>query len=163
MKKSTAILFSFIIGLAVLFTIGCKGSENDTRMVKLETAIDKMSNNPSESDSTATSIKTILNIASYDGFKTDRFEYYTDTTTTKALVLVRIPELNTVDIEDRKVFMSLINSMSDKESWAGKEKYIGVFGRRNLMLCKTPKVNENKSNLSKKLLLDYYGPKEIIK
>ncbi len=39
----------------------------------------------------------------------------------------------------------------------------GIYGCfRNWKNPETPSVNENENNVSKKLLLDYYGPQEII-
>ena len=156
MKNSIFKLIILSFGISFLLIVSCKESENTLELSQLNADIKLMTNDVSESDSTATTIKAILNIASHDGFNADKFQYFTDTTATKALILVRVPELKSVDLSEREVFMSLIDKMSDNDRWKGKEKYIGVFGKRNLMLCKTPTVNENKNSLSKNLLVDYY-------
>lgn len=145
----------------LFFNLSSALKKVDPRSEFLEADIALMSTTPSESDSIATSIKTILSIASYDGFETDEFEYFTDTTSSKALVLVRVPELSSVDKEGQKTILNLIDKMSSNESWEGKDKYIGLLGRRNVMLCQTPSGTETKSSLSELALLDYYGESKI--
>ena len=149
--------YGLILACFLLCSIGCSETIKDSRMVKLNSAIKMMTNNPPASDSTANSIKNILSLASYDGFNSDSFEYFTDTTSTRALVLVRVPDLNTLIISKRAIFLNLIDKMSSKNSWSNKEKYIGLFGKRNLMLCKTPTQTYNENTLSKDYLLNYYG------
>ena len=127
MKNTSIISITILLALSVILMAGCKEAEDDPRFEKLNAHISKMSTNPSESDSTATTIKTILSIGSEDGFETDKFEYFTDTTSTKALVLVRVPDLNSLALGDRDVFMSLIDKMSSRDSWEGKEKYLSLI------------------------------------
>ena len=156
MQKFNLQFLLISISVLLLFLISCKESEKDPRFVQLNNDIAKMTNDVSESDSIASSLKTILGIASMDGFDADRFQYFVDTTPTKALVLVRIPELNSVALDDRNVFMSIVDNLAGNED-GEKEEYIGIFGRRDLMLCKTPASNQNKNRLSKAPLLGYYN------
>ncbi len=152
-------LFTTVLLLSVSI-YSCGETDNDPRYHKLQLAMNKMSTEPDPADSVANTLKTILGLASMDGFAADRFEYYTDSTDTKVLILVKIPELNTVLQSERDVFLSLTDKMTNTGGWEGKQKFIGIFGRKNLMLCKTPLKTYNKNSLPKSLLYDYFGPKE---
>jgi len=101
-----------------------------------------MVNNPPESDSISNMVKTILSLAKMDGFKIDKFKYYSDTTEQKALLLVKIPEISNVDREGRETFLSIVDKFSYSGKWQGKERFIGIFDNNGLVVFKTPFFQE---------------------
>jgi hypothetical protein len=156
-----AIVAAFI---AFIFLIKVT-TKYDQRREMLRTDINLMSSEVTqEKDSLAYLMKTF-----FDDFITveggsDEFKYFTRVKDDKLLILVRIPNLKTASKEERETILKTIESIADlMDSVKDKKRYIGVHGRFNLMMLKTPTVFENENIIADNALYEFYGPEVIPK
>jgi hypothetical protein len=159
MKKFTHLLTLAMMSLLYVGISSC-GGEPDPRHEELQNDITLMKRNISETDTTTFRLKSILDLASMDGFDVDNFEYYTEIREDKALILVRIPEIRNIEKGGKVVFLDIIESMTEDGEWAGKDRYIGVFGKLGVNMSSIPGKRKEKLAL-KADLYDFYGPAPV--
>lgn len=147
--------------IVVLSNIINATKEVDPRRELLQGDLKQMTNNPSENiDSTAYKLKAFFNDFANEEIKPEQFEFLTKTNDQKVLILVKIPNLKKVEKSGRKDVIDMIELIADsEESIKDMDKYIGVHGRFNMMMVKTPQRFENDNFVSDDALFDFYGSK----
>lgn len=118
---------------------------------------------PSEqSDSTAFKLQAFINDFVSDEMDKDQFEYLTKVDGDKVMVLMEIPDLKQVVKEERTAIFEMVEGIVGiEEGLIGKELYIGVHGKYNMMMVKTPSHQESSNIVSMKPLFEFYGPKQV--
>lgn len=118
--------------------------------------ISLMDANPSKDTHVISSrIKFAFDKFSNQDIRPQAFKYFTSIHEHAALILVQIPNLHQIRREGRLQAIELIELISDKHL-TSKEVYIGVIGKKNLMLVKTPKTLKNNRKVSLHWLHDFY-------
>ncbi len=100
------------------------------------------------------------------GLNTDKIQYFTKIRERKLLVLLRIRNIKEVEPSDRKIVIDVVEdclaTMPTLDSIS--EYYIGVEGKWNTVLVKTPTDEDLGGRFADKdKLLPFYGEKEIAK
>ncbi|MFS4494180.1 zinc-ribbon domain-containing protein [Maribacter sp. 2308TA10-17] len=98
------------------------------------------------------------------GLNTDKIQYFTRINEQKLLVLLRIRNIKEVEPSDRKIVINVVEdclaAMPALDSIS--EYYIGVEGKWNTVLVKTPTDSDLGGRFADKYkLLPFYGEKEI--
>jgi len=161
--------FTHWIGLAILggfialITLIGITHEEDPRNKFLLSDVKAMTKNPTmESDSISYKIKRVFDSFSTEEIDPSEFQYLTKIKGDKALILVKIPNLKQVEKGARTEAIEMIEMITNnQEDLKGKEKYIGVHGKFNMMLLKTPTKVVNKRMALDEPLFEFYGPKPI--
>ena len=135
--------------------------EVDPRKELLEADIEQMSMNPTmESDSVAYKLKAFFNDFANEEINPSEFEFLTKTTNNKVLILAKIPNLKKVKKDGRKQVLEMIELIANsEESIKDMDKYIGVHGKFNMMMVKTPNDFQNSNIVSDKSLYEFYAAK----
>jgi len=154
---------SLIAGILLIagITLGFSHSEPDPRSDLLVSDIAKMTQNPSfESDSLSYKLKGIFNEIIVPELKPEKFKYYSAINGNKLLVLVTIQSLKKVDKKVRKEIIEYIETIiNSQEGLKDMEKYIGIHGKYNMMMLKTPTIEKSGNFIFEFPLFDFYGPK----
>lgn len=151
-----------VIGaLIVLIGIIDATAEVDPRHELLKADIEQLSVNPTmETDSISYKLKAFFNDFANEAINPSEFEFLTKTKENMALILVKIPNLKKVEKEGRKDVIEMIELIAEsQESIKDMDKYIGVHGKYNMMMVKTPDEFANGSIVSEQGLYEFYGPK----
>lgn len=154
-----------IAALILLFNIVDATTEDDPREKLLDADIERISTDPTmASDSAAFKLKALFNEFATEEVNPAEFGFLTKTKNDKALILAKIPSLKQVQKEGREQVIEMIELLvNSDESLKGKKIYIGVHGKYNMMMVKTPKVYENSNLVLDEALFDFYGPKSSAK
>lgn len=150
--------------VAIFFVIALiigLNDENDPRYVALKQDLDALTTAPTmASDSVSFKIKQLFDETTPDELKPDQIKYLTRTKDDKVLILVQIPELKKVEKDVRTEALNLIEMVSDNQAdLIGKQKFIGVYGKYNMMLTRTPTGTMNGSLVIPDDLYDFYEAK----
>jgi len=128
-------------------------SEKDYRSELLKIDINAMVANPSETDTLSFTLNKELTYIAED----KNIECFTKVEGDKILVLVKIPSLKDFEKKERPKVIEVIEYEIDGiPSLKDKERYIGVHGKYNMMLIKTPSVEKNSRLLLTGPLYDFY-------
>jgi len=148
------ILFSTIIGMT---------AEVDPREELLQEDVKSMTFSPTyESDSLAAQLKMMIDIGLTDELDHNEFKYFTKVEEDKALILIQIPDLKKVEKSSRPQIYEVIEPLLEsKKNLEGKDLYIGIHGKYNFMMTKSPQGQENSSIAGGDKLYEFYGPEEI--
>lgn len=157
----------FIIGFIILLVaiVGGGSKNDDPRKELLNNDVKSMSGSPSkEQDSISLRIKLFMEMSVTDEMEPESFEYLTKIKDDKALILVKIPKIKNVEKKERTQVFEIINSaLNSIEALKDKEKYIGIHGKYNFILIKTPYEEDNSKFALSDPLYDFYGPKPLNK
>ncbi|HMQ62872.1 MAG TPA: hypothetical protein PKE06_19480 [Flavilitoribacter sp.] len=154
-----------IIGLAVVaFSAGSlieSSGTPDPRETLLHADIAAMTSSPSAlADSNAFLIKALFDDFISDEMDKEHFEYRSNVQDGKILVLVKIPDLKRVKKEERGDLMDVIDTLLDlQEGVKDHERYIGIHGKYNMMLVRTPSFEDEGTIVSEEPLYGFYGEK----
>jgi len=127
----------------------------------LDEDVAKLSASPTmETDSLSTKLKMIFDAIITDEMEPQGFSYFTKVKGDKALILVKIPTLKGLKKSERPKAVEWIEEYAATQpDLKDKELYIGVHGKYNMMLIKTPTDEENSRLALENPLYDFYGPK----
>lgn len=156
------IIIGLMVSLNVLVTVldSAFGKQvTDQRKALLEADLRLMTNNPTnESDSFSLQLKKLNDVLISKDLTTSEFTYRTIEKEDKVLFLLKIPELKSVKKESRSSIIHLIDSYAkSKDSLKDKKIYIGVHGKYNFMLVKTPEAEFNDNLVFDSHLYEFYG------
>lgn len=153
-----------LILVGVLITVGIVGAamvKDDARAQLLKADIEKMTNEPGEDQFVVSLIKITLSGGSpiLGDNDPDKFLYFSSTKENKVLILVKIPDLKDVTKENRKLIVETIEGMASAlDESKGRKIYIGLMGKFNMMVVKTPTSYENADLALENPLYDFYAP-----
>ncbi len=136
-------------------------AEKDPRDQFLKADLESMRMVPSmEEDSVSFKLKQVFDAFINEEIEPGNFEYLTKTEGNKSLILVKIPSLKSVEKDERGEVLEMISMIvNNQEDLKDNAKYIGIHGKYNMMMTKTPGGEENSSIVSSSPLYDFYGPK----
>lgn len=115
--------------------------EKDPRKILLDTDIDKLSSLLQRNkDSISIALKKCVDYDIESGINTDKIEYYSSLKENKILILLRIKDLKEIDPKERKVLIDIVEDCLATMTYLNgiDEYYIGVEGKWNTVLVKTP-------------------------
>ena len=139
-------------------------SEKDTRKTLLDNDFAKLSSLLlRDKDSISVSLKDCIDYDIESGIDTNKIEYYTSLKENKILVLLRIKDLKGVDPKERKVVIDIIEDCLEAMPYLDgiEEQYIGVEGKWNTVLVKTPTDEDLGGRFADKYkLLPFYSVRE---
>ena len=158
------LIIGFFFGLSIIAgTLGAIFGDNtpDPRQELLDAYKAKMIVEPNQSmDSTAYMLKSFITNMVTEELDVSKNEYYTQVVEDKMLILVKMPELKRLEKSARPEIIEVIDLLIDSdEALKDKQRYIGVYGKYNLMLLKTPTKEKNSRLTLETPLLEFYGPK----
>lgn len=133
---------------------------DDPRLALLEADLEKTSIQPdSLKDSVSFVLKEFLEEAVVEEMDPENFELYTTVNGNKILVLCKIPNFKDVRKDARKELLDIFDLVLDaQEGLIDKKRYIGIHGRMNMMMVKTPDKFESANFTSPDPLFEFYGP-----
>lgn len=138
----------------------------DPRLALLNTDIDKLSRLvKSDTDSLTFALKECMAYDIVDGLDTNKFAYFTKVDSTKLLVLLKAKDIKNIKAKYRYELMDVMEDcLYSTTSIAGiNEVYIGVEGKWNMVLVKTPTTSDLGGRFAdKQLLLPFYGAKDTL-
>lgn len=148
---------NLILGLGAMIWGATR--EPDAREEKLIGATNDFTASPTfEADSFSFKLKQKFDKMEANVLDPSTFEYYSTANDQKVLVLVKVPDLKEVKKENRVAISNIINKFLDTQAGlADKERYIGVHGRLNMMIVKTPTTEENGNIVASAPLKDFFG------
>ena len=131
----------------------------DPRKALLKADINQMTRFPvKETDSISYNLKSMFTVSTSDMVNTEDFEFYSRLKDDKALILVKIPVLKKIKKESRQIFMDVVQlHLLTEPVLKGKYVYVGIHGRSNFMLVKTPSVSKSSFFVSEETLYEFYG------
>ena len=153
-----------ILGLAVLsIGLGIATHKDDPRKVNLDADEANMTINPTmESDSISYQLKSMFDVFVTEELRPQSFSYFSKVEDDKVLVLIEIPDFKHLEKSVRPELVEIVTQVLDGfEGLEGKDQYIGVKGKYNMMLVKTPTEFENGNLVSLDGIYDFYGPAQI--
>lgn len=138
--------------------------ESDPRKEKLEADLEKVTDNPNiESQPIAFYLKTCVAL-SIEGIKTDKIQYYTKSNGNKLLVLLKVDDMKKINASSRKELVFAVEDCLDIYFTEKPDYYIGVDGRWNMLLVKTPYDEDLGGRFAKdELLYPFYDKPKIKK
>ncbi|MFK7811746.1 MAG: hypothetical protein AB8B59_04575, partial [Maribacter sp.] len=134
------------------------------RKVLLDTDIDKLSSILQRGkDSISIALKQCVDYDIESGIETKNIEYYCRINENKILVLLRIKDLKGIEAKERKVIIDIVEdclaTIPNLDDIS--EHYIGVEGKWNTVLIKTPTDEDLSGRFADKYkLVTFYGEKE---
>ena len=151
-----------IVGLFLLYiNFLSVTTEIDSRILLLKADMENLTTHPLASDSVSTSLKTYVKNLTNKEIDPASFEYLAKIESDRALIIVKIPTLAEVTKESRIQMVNLVELVAVLEpALDDKDLYIGIHGRYNFMVVKTPYTTENSRFVSNKALLEFYGHKQ---
>ncbi|WP_430909455.1 zinc-ribbon domain-containing protein [Maribacter sp. 2-571] len=139
--------------------------DQDPRKQLLDTDIKQLTLTPDkQKDSIGSYLKACVAYDIVSGIDTDKIAYFTKTDRNKLLVLLRIRDMKRIAAADRKVVITIIEDcLSAMENMEGiTEYYLGVEGKWNTLLVKTPFDADLSGRFADKYkLLPFYGADTI--
>lgn len=132
---------------------------DDPRLALLEADLERTSIQPdSTRDSVSFKLKKLFNEVVVEEMDAEDFELYTSVKENKILVLCRIPNFKDVQKDARKELLDIVDMLLDAQPGiAEKDRYIGVHGRMNMMMVKTPKDFQSANLVAPDPLFEFYG------
>jgi hypothetical protein len=153
------------IAMSILFGgIAAAFGDNtpDPREDQLKSYVEQMTITPQSSDSTSTTIKAFFSDFVNEDLDISKNEYFTTVHGNKLMVLVRFPKLKKIKKSERTELIKYIEMILDlEENLKGIDRYIGIYGKYNLMVSKTPSGIKNSRLALETHLLEYFGPKPL--
>lgn len=149
-----------LIGAFAIFLFNLESpAKDDFRKKYLDADLKEMSANPNdESDTTAVKLKRFFYDFSNEKLRPSSFEFSTNHNNDKVLILAKIPDLKKLNKESRAQVIQMIELIANTEdSIKEKDKFIGVHGRYNFMMVKTPYENSNSNLVTEKPLYMFYN------
>lgn len=140
-------------------------SMDDVRSEYLQDDIAKTRNNPDKkTDSLSFYIKTCVDI-SIEGIDMDQIRYYSKINEDKLLILLKVGDMKKIEPSSRKELVYAVQNCLDFITKDKKyQTYIGVDGKWNMLLVKTPQGSDLGGKFAdSKLLLPFYDTKLKIK
>lgn len=140
--------------------------EKDPRKTLLDNDIRKLSSLlQRDKDSISIKLKNCIDYDIESGIDTQKIEYFTSLKENKILVLLRIKDLKGIEANERKVVIDIVedclNAMPNLESI--EEHYIGVEGKWNTVLVKTPRDEDLSGKFADKYkLLPFYDAMQTV-
>ena len=132
----------------------------DPRQEQLKSYVDQMTRTPLSSDSTSITLKAFFSDFISEDLDISKNEYFTKVDGNKLMVLTRFPKLKKVEKSERTEVIKYIELVLDlDENLKGKDRYIGIYGKYNLMVSKTPSGIKNSRLALETHLLEYFGTK----
>jgi len=136
----------------------------DPRQEMLSAYENQMKINPAESDSLATTLKSFYSSFVSEELDISKNEYFTTADDDKIMILARFPNLKKVEKSERIEVVNMVDMLLDSyDNIKNKDRYIGVYGKYNLMVSKTPDGTRNSRLALDKDLLEYFGSKPVAK
>lgn len=156
-----AAIIGLNIVLGIIAMIWGVNQKNDTRDELLRADLKKMVTSPTfDTDSVSYKIKETFDKLDASVLNPSTFEYYSTVKDDKLLVLLKVPDLKQIPKEKRVHLTNIIEKLLDRQTGlAGKERYIGVHGKLNMMMIKTPSKEDNSNLVLSAPLWDFYGEK----
>jgi hypothetical protein len=157
-------LIAGIFAISSIFSGIANSLPKDPRDEMLNQDIGAMMAEPmADFDSTALALDNMLTIFVVEELQPETFTYLTKVIGNKALVLVKIPDLERLDNSARPELMQTIEMIIDsQDALNNKEKYYGIMGAgAQFMLVKTPVDSSYSTYANKDLLYEFYGPKPV--
>lgn len=160
------ILIAGIIGLtSITGIIGSMLSDNtpDPRADQFKVMKEQMVLNPSKDiDSTAHTIKAFFEDFVSEDLNISKNKYFTKVQDDNLMVLIKVPELKRLEKSARPQVIEAIDLLIDADDGLkDKNRYIGVYGKSNLMMLKTPTEEKNSRLTIDIPLLEYFGSKPV--
>ncbi len=138
--------------------------EKDARKELLANDLDKLSSIlQRDKDSITIALKHCVDYDIESGIDTSKIEYFSSLKEDKILVLLRIKDLKNITATQRKVIIDIVEDcLTDIPYLNAKEQYIGVEGKWNTVLIKTPTESDLGGRFAdKNKLLPFYNKAEI--
>ena len=148
------------LGLLVAYvSLITSGVEQDPRSALLDDDMSEMTSLPSmDSDSNSFKIKRIFDAVVSEEIQPEEFEYFTKVEDDKVLILVKIPKLKKIAKSSRVEILEVIEmTIEDVAPFVNKEVFIGIHGKVNFMIVKTPLEMESKNFVLPSPLYEFYG------
>ena len=148
--------------LSVIGGVSSSGDDDapiDPRKELLDKDIAKMTRSVSqETDSISWLVKTCLDYSLEDQLKMDEIRYYSRLENRKLLILLEVRDMKKIRASSRKELISAIEDCIDIMEWDSfSETYIGVEGKYNTILIKTPSDSDLGGRYAdKEKLLPFY-------
>ena len=134
---------------------------HDPREALLNADIDMMTVSPSEtSDSVSFKMKMFMDFVLHEDMTPEDIQYYTKVEDNKALVLIKVPDFDDVELSERPEMINLMQSIVEgQEDLEGMDKYYCVLsGSNRIMLARSPQDSSYGAFASGDILYDFYGP-----
>ncbi|MBC9798266.1 zinc-ribbon domain-containing protein [Sinomicrobium weinanense] len=153
------------IGSAVFWSNNDVDEVIDGRKLRLQDDIEKTTAQPdSITDPVSFHLKNCID-HSIDGIDTDKIRYYSRSKGNRLLVLLKVNDLKKTKAGSRKEIVFAVEDCLDSSpATGGHQVYIGVDGKWNMVLVKTPGGESLDGRFAEtSLLLPFYGAKPVIK
>lgn len=153
-----------ILGVfAITMAYSIATHKDDPRKIYLDADEAKMTTQPTmESDSISYQLKSMFDVFVTEEMRPQSFSYYSKVEEDKVLLLLEIPEFKNLDKKVRPELLEIVTQVLDGFAHLeGKDRYLGVKGKYNMMLVKTPTEFENSNLASSDGIYDFYGPDQI--
>ena len=153
-----------ILGIAAItIAYSIATHKDDPRKVNLDADEGKMSIQPTmESDSISFYLKRMFDVFVNEEMQPQSFTYRSSVEDDKVLVLIEIPEFKHLEKSVRPELLEIVTQVLDGQAGLeGKDRYIGVKGKYNMMLVKTPTEFENSNFASADGIYDFYGTAQL--
>ncbi|MGS2738198.1 zinc-ribbon domain-containing protein [Sinomicrobium sp. M5D2P17] len=150
----------FSIAGAIFWSNKDVETEIDARSISLHNDIEKTTSHPdSKTDSISYRLKNCMDQSIY-GIDTEKIKYFSKVKEDKLLVLLKATHLKKVEASSRKELVSAVEDcLANFINSGNYQVYIGVNGRWNMVLVKTPHGDDLSGRFAKSnLLLPFYGP-----
>ncbi len=147
------------VTLVALIAITSETADEDPRRALLQADLEQLTATPSATeDSLSSTLKTFFTDFANPAINPEEFEFMSRTEGDRLLVLAKIPDLKRVERDGREEVLEMIEMVIGIfDSLEGKEQYIGVHGRFNMMMIKTPTAQENGRIIVEDPIYDFYG------
>jgi len=142
-------------------------ADKDPRMELLDNDIKKIT--PlleRDKDSVSIALKKCIDYDIQGGIDTDKIEYFSAIQENRILVLLGIKDLKGIKASERKIIIDVVEDCLAAIPYLDtiNQRYIGVEGKWNTVLVKTPTESDLSGRFADKYkLLPFYGAKEIEK
>ena len=137
----------------------------DSRVALLDTDIKKLNSLVlRDKDSISFALKKCVDYDIEGGIDTDKIEYFTKIQDNRILVLLGVKDLKQIKASERKVIIEVVEYCLADIPYLDsiEQQYIGVEGKWNTVLVKTPTDQDLGGRYADKYkLLPFYGEKEI--
>lgn len=133
-------------GIYGLFTEGDSNSfdeDNDIRAEYLKEDMDRATSNPTfDTDSISYVLRSCINLT-LEGIDTDRIKYVSAINGNRLLVVLKVSDMKNIKKSSRKELVYAVEECLDVMEYEGIDEYfIGVDGKWNMLMVKTPYVSD---------------------
>lgn len=137
--------------------------KEDARSKFLHEDLKAMQVGAAPNDTLANMLKTVFQMAVVDELHPENFSFMTKTNGNKQLMLIKIPDLKKVNKKAREDLFGIVDELVNTvDSTHTKSFYLGVHGKYNMMMVKTPTFKESNNIVSEEPLYDFYGEKPFV-